>query len=133
MPARECLVAFPCRSFFSFLVMNKTGLIIFNNILRKCGAKDCSVKTLDIDISFSQQRKQGLEMLSVFLEQSGEIYQPQQGHILTVFQFNATSFFSFFPFLLFSLPLLKTFGSRTKKKKFFHCNSKYFLIVAHKI
>lgn len=72
-------------------------------------------------------------MLSVFLEQSGEIYQPQQGHILTVFQFNATSFFSFFPFSLFSLPLLKTFGCRTKKKKFFHCNSKYFLIVAHKI
>lgn len=117
MPARECLVAFPCRSFFSFLVMNKTGLIIFNNILRKCGAKDCSVKTLNIDISFSQQQKQGLEMPSVFLEQSGEIYQPQQGHILTIFQFNATSFFSFFPFSLFSLPLLKTFGSRTKKKK----------------
>lgn len=112
MPARERLVAFPCRSFFSFLVMNKTGLIIFNNILRKCGAKDCSVKTLNIDISFSQQQKP-----SVFLEQSGEIYQPQQGHILTVFQFNATGFFSFFPFSLFSLPLLKTFGSRTKKKK----------------
>lgn len=55
MPARERLVAFPCRSFFSFLVMNKTGLIIFNNILRKCVAKDYSVKTLDIDISFSQQ------------------------------------------------------------------------------
>lgn len=39
-------------------------------------------------------------MPSVFLDQSGEVYQPQQGHILTGFQFNATSFF-FFSFLVF--------------------------------
>lgn len=100
MPATERPVAFPCKSFFSFLVMNKTGLIIFNNIIRKCGAKDCSVKILARDISFSQQRKLGLEMPSVFLDQPGEVYQPQQGHILTGFQFNATSFF-LFSFLVF--------------------------------
>lgn len=82
------------KSFFSFPVMNKTGLIIFNNTLRKWVVRLSSRCHRNLVQSALRAVP---EDLSVLGEWSGGLWQPHRGLIVTGFHQCDSVVFSVFP------------------------------------